>query len=286
MNYTLFLQAFQSKYKGINDKQLLFQYLREELQYLILYVLFTKSTYPIYFMGGTKLRLSYGINRFSEDIDFALDKANPNFPSEEFFSAISKAFSEEITGFKVHCKSNAKRNVIKMTLSFEKLLHDLELSPLPSQTIKIKIELDTNPPEFAQFKTTTYRSFAGDYMIQTHDLETGFAGKIGAVLHREYQKGRDYYDLQWYLQHQPTVKLNLPYLNANCKQQEQKTFENEKEVMEALNEKVRKLDIVLLRQDLERFVTMDAKTFDQWLNRYIPETLDLLKAHQTKDENR
>ena len=95
MNYILFLKAFQKKYKGIKDNQLLFQYLREELQYLILYVLYTKMSYPIYFMGGTKLRLSYGINRFSEDIDLALDKPDPDFPAERFLRRLQKHFPKK-----------------------------------------------------------------------------------------------------------------------------------------------------------------------------------------------
>lgn len=280
MNYTLFLKAFQEKYKGIQDKQLLFQYLREELQYLILYLLYTKFTYPIYFMGGTKLRLSYGMNRFSEDIDFSLDKPDPNFPAEKFFEDLSRTFSEKITGFQVRSVVNNRGNVVKMMLSFGRLLYDLEISPLQSQTIKIKIEIDTNPPQFAQYETVTYRSFAGDYLIQTHDLATSFSGKISAILGREYQKGRDYYDLQWYLQRKPKVDMNLLYLNASCKQQKQKTFENKEKVIETVSKKVKKLDIPLMRHDLERFVTMDAKTFGQWLNNYISETIALLQVYR------
>ena len=285
MNYTLFLKAFQEKYKGIKDKQLLFQYLREELQYLILYALYTKSSFPIYFMGGTELRLSYGINRFSEDIDFALGRPDPDFPAEQFFSDIEKAFSEKITGFKVQAKTSAKSNVLKMMLSFSQVLYDLGISPLPDQTIKIKIELDINPPEFAKYETKTYRSIVGDYMIQTYDLSTNFTGKLAAVLFRAYQKGRDYYDLQWYLQHKPRVSLNLPYLNANSQQQGVKIFKDEQEVFLAAAQKVESLDIPLMKQDIERFITMDKETFGKWLDNYIPETLVLLETYQKGDES-
>ena len=282
MNYILFLKAFQNKYKGIKDNQLLFQYLREELQYLILYVLYTKMIYPVYFMGGTKLRLSYGINRFSEDIDLALDKPDPDFPAEQFFAEITKAFSEKITGFHLHANFNKNRNVLKIMLTFSDILYDIGFSPLPSQTIKIKIELDTNPPAFATYEKKNYSSIAGDYMISTHDLATGFAGKLATVLFREYQKGRDYYDLQWYLQQKQKILINLAYLNANAKQQKKKTFKTEKELFAAVEEAVKKLDIPLMKMDLERFIVMDEKSFGQWLDNYIPHTLILLKDYQKR----
>lgn len=285
MNYTLFLRAFQGKYRGIKDKQLLFQYLREELQYLILFVLFTKMSYPIYFMGGTKLRLSYGINRFSEDIDLALDKPDPDFPAEQFFTEITKAFSEEITGFHLNAKFNANRNVLKIMLGFSDVLHDIGFSPLSSQTIKIKIELDTNPPAYAVYEKKSYSSMVGDYMISTHDLATGFAGKIAASLFREYQKGRDFYDLQWYLQQKQKILINLAYLNANVEQQKKKTFETEEELLNAVAEKVKKLDIPLMKMDLERFIVMDENSFRQWLDNYISDTLTLLKNYQEQHES-
>ncbi|MBI5411788.1 nucleotidyl transferase AbiEii/AbiGii toxin family protein [Candidatus Peregrinibacteria bacterium] len=284
MNYLLFLKAFQEKYANTADKGALFNYLREELQYLILGFLFTKTSYPIYFMGGTKLRLSYKINRFSEDIDFALDKPDPDFPSGVFFKDIESAFSEKITGFKLHAKSNARRNVVKIMLAFAQILYDLKLSPLPDETIKIKIELDINPPAHAQYEQKQYRSLLSDYRVNTHDLATGFAGKLGAVLEREYQKGRDYYDLQWYLQQTPPVLINLDYFNANSVQLQRSTFKTSAELLKAVTKKVEALDLNLLKKDLERFVLMDPGSFEQWLQAYPAETAALLEAYLKRHE--
>ena len=280
MNYILFLNAFKSKYKGVKDKQLLFQYLREELQYLILYALYTKMSHPIYFMGGTKLRLSYGINRFSEDIDLALDQAAPNFPSEQFFEEITRAFSEKTTGFYLHGSCNKNQNVVKIMFSFSNILYDIGFSPLPAQTLKIKIELDTNPPAFASYEKKNYSSLAGDYIVSTHDLTTGFAGKLACVLFREYQKGRDYYDLRWYLEQKQKIPINLHYFNSNAKQQKQKTFATEMDLLSAVEDKIKKLDIRLLKMDLERFVVMDKNSFSYWLDEYITDTLSLLKNYR------
>ncbi len=286
MNYLLFLQAFQDKYKGIQNTQMLFQYLREELQYLILQILYTQMSYPIYFMGGTKLRLSYRINRFSEDIDLALKEPDKSFPAQKWYDELMNGFSSKVTGFQVHGKLNTNRNVIKTTLSFAQILFDTGLSPLKSQTIKIKIELDTNPPTSATYEKRTYRSLNGDYIVNTHDLGTTFAGKLAAVLFREYQKGRDYYDLQWYLQQKTSVKMNFAYLNANALQQGKKEFKNEKEVLSAIAKNVKTLNPDLMRDDLERFVVMSPDSFEQWLANYIPETLELLKAYLSSHESR
>ncbi|MBT6068486.1 nucleotidyl transferase AbiEii/AbiGii toxin family protein [Candidatus Peregrinibacteria bacterium] len=285
MNYELFLQAFKEKYNGVKDTQMLFQYLREELQYLILQALYTKMSYPIYFMGGTLLRLSYGLNRFSEDIDLSLEAPDPNFPSETFHEELLNAFSEKITGFKVKMTLNTNRNVIKIMISFSKVLFDLGISPLPAQNIKIKLELDTNPPGEASYDRKMYRSMAGDYMVSTHDLPTAFAGKLCAVLMREYQKGRDYYDLQWYLQRDPMVPINLNYLNANYSQQDGEIFKNESELCDAIVKKIKNLDKQLMRRDLERFIMMEEGTFKEWLDRYSKDTLELLEIYKKAYES-
>lgn len=284
MNYTLFLQAFRTKYGSVQDKNLLLNILREELQSLLLYVIFTQTSYPLYFMGGTQLRFSYKINRFSEDIDFALAKPDVQFPSDNFFSILVKAFSEKTTGFRVHARLTTKRTVIKMLFSFAQLLYDLGLSPLPDETLKIKIELDTNPPSQARYGEKAYRSIFADYYVKIHDLETSFAGKLAAVLLREYQKGRDYYDLKWYLEQHPRIEVNFSYFNANLEQQGEKSVKNLGELIRAVIRKVKQLDLVLMRKDLERFVVMDETTFTLWLKRYIEETVRLLKAYQGSHE--
>ncbi|MDP4008228.1 MAG: nucleotidyl transferase AbiEii/AbiGii toxin family protein [Candidatus Peregrinibacteria bacterium] len=285
MNYELFLKAFRSKYSGIQDTLLLFQYLREELQFLILQILYTKTTYPVYFMGGTLLRLSYKMNRFSEDIDLSLDKPDKGFKSEQFYEDLVSAFSKKVTGFSMNGKLNVNGNVVKIMLSFGNILFDLGISPLQSQTIKIKIELDTNPPAYATYERRSYAGLMGDYMVGTYDISTTFAGKLSAILLRGYQKGRDYYDLRWYLERHPKIDLNLNYLNSNCGQQGIVPFLNKQEVYDAVSKRVKSLDIELMRKDLERFIIMDSDSFKEWLMRYIPDTLNILEIYKSSDES-
>lgn len=282
MNYTLFLNAFREKYANAADQSLLFNYLREELQYLILGVLYTKFAYPLYFMGGTQLRLSYKINRFSEDIDFALGKPDKDFPVSSLLKTIQMAFSNKVTGFTLHAGANTRRNVVKIMLSFVEVMHDLKLSPLRDETIKIKIEIDINPPGHALYDQRMYRSLAQDYRVNIHNLPTSFAGKLGAVLEREYQKGRDYYDLQWYVQQTPAVAINLKYFNANSVQQKRPTYTRVSQILTAVIEKVGELDEPLLKKDLQHFVVMDPVSFEAWLHSYKKETVRLLEDYLKK----
>jgi predicted nucleotidyltransferase component of viral defense system len=285
MNYTLFISLFREKYAGTKDKTLLFNYLREELQYLILSVIYTQTAYPVYFMGGTQLRLSYKINRFSEDLDFALDKPDPFFPSEKFFNKIINAFSEKISGFKMSGGINAKKNVVKITLSFSRVLYDLGLSFLADATLKIKIEIDINPPGKAAYGTQYYHSLFGDYAVNTYDPATAFAGKAAVILFRKYRKGRDYYDFQWYLQQKPPVILNLNYFNARSAQLNQPEFKNIDDLVKALIKKISQADMKELEKDLQRFVFMNTASFEKWLKDYKKNTTALLKNYISNHES-
>lgn len=284
MNYLLFLQAFQEKYKTIKDESLLFSHLREELQFLILELLFSSAKFPIYFMGATQLRLSYQLNRFSEDLDFSLDRPDSSFPSQKLFEILKKGFEEKTTGFGAHARINAKQTVKKIMMSFSKILFDLNLSPLKDESIKIKVELDTNPPAHAGYDIKQYKGLLSpaSYAINTFDLSTGFAGKLGAILEREYQKGRDYFDLEWYLQRDPLVTINLDYFNANAKQQKAPTFDSVPALLKAVEQKLKTLDLSLLKKDLERFVMMPPDLFQKWTDNYTVTIQRLLTVYKNR----
>lgn len=284
MNYELFLTAFRQKYKTINDESLIYSYLREELQFLILELLFCRAKFPIYFMGATQLRLSYQLNRFSEDLDFSLDKPDSRFPSQEFFEILQKGFEEKATGFETHVKVNAKQTVKKTMVSFSKILFDLNLSPLKDESIKIKVELDTNPPAHAHYDIKQYKSLLSpaSCTINTFDLSTGFAGKLGAILERKYQKGRDYFDLEWYLQRDPQVTVNLDYFNANARQQKTPTFDSVPALLNAVEQKLKTLDLDFLKKDLERFVMMTPDLFRKWIVGYAASTQQFLTTYKNR----
>ncbi|MCA9979523.1 MAG: nucleotidyl transferase AbiEii/AbiGii toxin family protein [Anaerolineales bacterium] len=185
--------------------------LREYLQMRILQSLQDAGgMIPLAFHGGTALRLLYQMPRYSEDLDFALERHPEQFDFRKYLTAIQQELSAET--YRVAIKIN-ERHVVKSALvRFQGLYHQLGLSPHANEILAIKLEVDTNPPAQAGLATTLVQHHLPLH-IQHHDQASLLAGKLHALLQREYVKGRDWYDLYWYAR-QPTWPLpNWAMLN-------------------------------------------------------------------------
>jgi len=167
------------------------------------------------FHGGTSLRFLYDIPRYSEDLDFALELHPEVYDFRAYLQQIVHDFSAE--AYVVDVKLNEKKLVHKAFVRFRGLLHELGLSGYAEEVLAIKIEVDTNPPSHAGLMTTPLNKHV-PLNLQHHDPATLLAGKLSAILQRNYLKGRDIYDLWWYLNQQNWPEPNLVYLN-NCLQQ-------------------------------------------------------------------
>ena len=148
------------------------------------------------FHGGTALRFLYAIPRYSEDLDFALEKNIASYDFRRYLHEIQAGFNAE--GYQVTIKINDKKIVHSAFVQFVGLLHELGHSPQRNEILAVKIEVDTQPPTGAGLATTVIRRFV-TLQIQHHNPSTLIAGKLHAVLQRPYSKGRDLYDLLWYL---------------------------------------------------------------------------------------
>lgn len=167
------------------------------------------------FHGGTSLRFLYDIPRYSEDLDFALELHPEAYDFRAYLQQIAGDFVAETYG--VDVKLNEKQAVHKAFVRFRGLLYELGLSGHAEEVLAIKIEVDTKPPLHARLTTTPLNKYV-PLNLQHHDPATLLAGKLSAILQRDYTKGRDIYDLWWYL-HQPNwPEPNLEYLNQ-CLQQ-------------------------------------------------------------------
>ncbi len=162
------------------------------------------------FHGGTSLRFLYDIPRYSEDLDFALDLHPEAYDFQAYLARITRDFSAE--SYAVDIKLNEKRVVHKAFVRFRGLLYELGLSGHVTEVLSIKIEIDTNPPLNAGLMTTPLNKYV-PINLQHHDPATLLAGKIGAILLRVYLKGRDIYDLWWYLSQLDWPEPNFLYLN-------------------------------------------------------------------------
>ncbi|MBN1267136.1 MAG: nucleotidyl transferase AbiEii/AbiGii toxin family protein [Anaerolineales bacterium] len=165
---------------------------------------------PLAFHGGTALRFLYSYGRFSEDLDFSLEGDHRKYDFRACLQAVRSMLSSE--GYQVEVKINDQKTVDSAFFRFPGLLHEMGLSPVSSEVLAAKIEVDTNPPDGVGLATTVVRRFVV-LQLHHHDRPSLLAGKIHAVLQRSYTKGRDLYDLLWYLSDPSWPPPNLGYLN-------------------------------------------------------------------------
>ena len=165
------------------------------------------------FQGGSCLRIIHKLNRFSEDLDFTLLQPDRTFIWQPFLVALEHEFSLYELDFKVTDRSQADK-IVKLAFlkdsSFGQVLSlTYPRSASEVTTIKIKLEIDTNPPTGSTVETK-FLDYPYIFSITVQDLPSLFAGKCHALLCRPYTKGRDWFDLVWYIAKQ--VKPNYQYL--------------------------------------------------------------------------
>ena len=183
---------------------------REVVQEITLYALSTTDFFDIAcFCGGTALRIAYGLSRASEDLDFSITKPLDNFSFKKYFPSIEKVFSQlgiEVNLSEKKTIGSVKSAFLKNNTLINELYVQSEHGSFPS--LKIKLEIDTNPPEGAtyEYKTSLF-PFPHRYLIQT--ISSLFSGKLHAILCRNWTKGRDFYDYLFYLSKDADINYGL-----------------------------------------------------------------------------
>ena len=241
--------------------------LREILQEIVLLGLWRSKFFDkAAFYGGTALRLLYGLDRFSEDLDFSLLSPSPTFELARY----GESLRDELAafGFDVRFEARQVRTERAVQSAFLKAdtwqqmlvidSSDSALLDLPrGQVLKIKLEVDTNPP--AGFDTEVrYLLQPVPFPVRVYTLPDLFAGKMHAVLCRRWKdrvKGRDWYDLVWYVTHHPL--LHLEHLEQRMRQSghwQEKGQLTEAAFFRLLAEAIDRLDVDLARKEVEVFV--------------------------------
>ncbi len=174
------------------------------------------------FHGGTALRFLYRLPRYSEDLDFALIRSNSTQNFAEIFTKVAQAFESET--YRIETKLNDKKVVKTGFIRFPGLLHEIGLSPHESEALSIKIEVDSNPPTGGTTETSVIRRYV-ILNVQHYDKASLLSGKLHAVLTRPYVKGRDLYDLLWYLSDSLWPAPNIEFLNKALLQTDWKGLE-------------------------------------------------------------
>jgi hypothetical protein len=184
---------------------------REYLQALILQSMQRAGAMvPLAFHGGMALRFLYNSQRYSEDLDFALEGNSRGYDFRAFLQDIRHDL--EAQGYALALKVSDQKTVQNAFVRFPGLLFDLGLSPHKEEVLAVKIEVDTRPPQGAGLETTLVHRHVL-LNLQHHDRASLFAGKLHALLQRPYLKGRDLYDLAWYLSTPDWPAPNLILLN-------------------------------------------------------------------------
>ena len=241
--------------------------IREYLQAYFLHIIYKNKFYQnLVFTGGTALRFIYRIRRFSEDLYFSLSTKAKNYNFTDMVENILREF--KLAGYELEIKYDDSHTVHSALLKFSGLLFETGLSPLKDQKIVIKVEIDSNPPQGGVETSTVYNSIFMFYMLH-YDSASLFAGKVRALLCREYTKGRDWYDLLWYLTKFKGLEPNFIMLNNAMAQTSRKpvklTIGNWKA---EIKKTVETLDWAKVRNDVSRFLEdnselslLESKTF-------------------------
>jgi predicted nucleotidyltransferase component of viral defense system len=228
------------------------------------------------FYGGTCLRIFYGMQRFSEDMDFSLIQTDDTFQLEDYFDAIIdefKSVGREVTITKK--KKITQVNVESAFLKDTTEIYNLQFST--EKSVKIKIEVDTQPP--LGFNTE-YKllMLPFSFMVRCYKLPDLYAGKMHALLFRNWKnrvKGRDWYDFEWYVR--KNIALNFEHLQQRTKQinaieEDRFSIEYFKNL---LKERIIKTDINAVINDVRPFIKNPAE-MDIWSTDYFLRLVDLI----------
>jgi hypothetical protein len=189
---------------------------REYMQARILGFIQDKKGFSSWiFQGGTALRFLYDLPRYSEDLDFSLAATREKSTFQEMIEGIARSFRNE--GYSADFKFSGRPPLLASFIHFPGLPQELGLSGHAREMLAVKIEVDTRPPAGGKTETTIVRRHLLLNILH-HDRATLLAGKLHALLSRSYTKGRDLYDLFWYLSDRSWPEPNLEYLNNALRQ--------------------------------------------------------------------
>jgi predicted nucleotidyltransferase component of viral defense system len=265
------IQSMLARYKvsGLHEEE---RALKEIIQEVALLGLWRAKFFEhAAFYGGTALRIFHGLNRFSEDLDFSLLAKQDDFTIASYLNALK--IELQSYGFEVTVEKKIKSQNTAIESAFIKGNTQIHLLKVGSQSktqrdrqLKIKLELDTNPPLGAT--TEAVQLFLPiPFSVKIYDLPSLFAGKLHAALCRKRVhnvKGRDWYDFLWYVGR--GVSPNIPHLEMQMRQTENFTSPESLTLpilKSLLINKLDEIDLEALKADVAPFIT-NPSDLDGW----------------------
>jgi predicted nucleotidyltransferase component of viral defense system len=235
------------------------------------------------FHGGTSLRMIYKINRYSEDLDFMLLEKDKDFRWKSYLDDVKSYVGQYGCLLETVDKSKIDTNVQKAFIKDSSIEQMMNMSWTrrsgTPEKINIKLETDTNPPLYSNNEIKEYL-FPKKYSINVQDLSSLFAGKCHALLCRKYVKGRDWFDLNWFVN--KGIEPNYKYLDAMLKQQgpwEGKNNNSNKEwICNELFKKIEILNFEEVNMDINRFANKNS--YVNYDKNFMKKTIQLLNSER------
>jgi predicted nucleotidyltransferase component of viral defense system len=238
------------------------------------------------FYGGTALRIFYGLNRFSEDLDFSLLQKDKDFNLESYLKTIEDEFLAQGIKVSIRIKNKSTESDIESAfLKSETLWSELVLDAVVPQLgirqnigVKIKIEIDTHPPlGFETEEKLLLQPYS--FYVKVYKIEDLFAGKMHALLFRKWGKnvkGRDWYDMEWYIRKRISLHLNHFLIRAKDSGDWHKETMSEDEFRDLLTQRIDTVDFEIAKEDVKRFLA-DPETVSIWSKDYFHDLAQHLK---------
>ncbi len=239
------------------------------------------------FYGGTALRIFYGLPRFSEDMDFSLLTKDDQFHLDRYFRSIEEEFKAQGMTVSIKTKLKSKTsNIESAFLKSETLWSELVLEKVAPQIglrqtagIKIKLEVDTLPPPgFDTEEKLLLRPFS--FYVKCFVIEDLFAGKMHALLFRKWKhnvKGRDWYDLEWYIRRGTALNLHHFLMRAKDSGDWTKDTMSETELRTLLSSRIDQVNMDMVTADISRFIP-DPAVLKIWSKPYFQDLVKLMKV--------
>jgi len=284
------IKEWIAEYNPQNEEEIL-SALREIMQEITLAGLSRTDFFEnAAFYGGTALRIFYGLDRYSEDLDFSLLKPNPNFSIAPYFKAVIDEFKSLGLTVSIKEKKKSKQTAIDSaflkaeTLWQEIVLEDIikETGVRSNKTLKIKIEVDRQPPlNFKTEEKLLLRPFS--FYVKSFTKPSLFAGKMHALLFRKWQnrvKGRDWYDLEWYIK--KGIPLDVNHFLTRAKDTNDwldDSITNE-QIIELLDTKIKSVSFSSIKEDVVKFIPND-DVLSIWSPEYFKDLIDKIKFENT-----
>jgi len=253
--------------------------LKEELQFFVLNFIYHHSDYSQWTMyGGSALRICHGLDRMSVDLDFEVNHSVSLDFLNKLKTEIEKYFEDSF---------NTDENFLttKITNGRGLLLrfHIGDILGIDQHSKQVHVKIDLN--YFSAPKTVAERhSIFHDqlsFIIKTYNMSALMASKIAAIFLRGQrgvgaeiyaEKGRDIYDLLWYMSKK--IVPDLDYLTAK-----NIDAKNPRALFDTLTLQMNKVNDINLKQDLTPLF-VDQISIKNWLKNWRESYLHLLADYE------